>query len=105
MPEDVEVGMYFDHMMIKLRKDWGEFKSGSLLTGNANEILETNAKVNANKADKKEIMKHLKPLFVPTSTESLEDYTRLKDYIILQILDNVKTRYVANSVYTRFIFL
>lgn len=83
IPEDAELGTFADMAMITLRSDFespagGVFKAGSLVTLPLSELMEndwTNAIA----------------LFTPTASRSLSSTTECKDYLILKVLEDVKT--------------
>jgi len=85
IPEDAELGMFADMAMITLRSDFVApatgvtFKTGSLVTLPMSELMEnewTNAFA----------------MFEPTPNRSLSSTSESKDYTILKILEDVKTK-------------
>jgi prolyl oligopeptidase len=88
LPIDAELGHFQDRFLIQLRSSWSisetvTFKQGSLLTVEVADFV-----AHGSKASK------LVPLFVPTGRSSLTDFTITKACLILQILENVKERFI-----------
>ena len=81
-PADAEVGAFGDHLLITLRTDWTvngkTYRSGSLLAAKVDDYL---------KGDR-----NLEVLFEPTARRSLASSSATKNYIILNELDNVRSR-------------
>ena len=84
VPDDAEVGTFADQLMITLRSDWLGFSTGSLLATPLVKFLES-------KPDDDTRKRMLTPLFEPTKTSSLEGAGESKSYVILQVLDNVRS--------------
>lgn len=85
--EDAEIDFVGNLMIISLRSDWEpvpgqEFKQGSLIYTNATTFLETG----------KEACE-FKILFEPTERTSEDSYSLTKNYLILSIMDNVKSKF------------
>lgn len=82
VPEDAEVGVWREWLMIRLRSDWAlggiTWPGGSLLAANFDGYL----------AGKREVT----ALFTPTASTSLEGYTATRHYVILNVLEDVKNR-------------
>ena len=83
-PEDTDCVQFLDQVLVSLRIDWslkGEvYKSGALLSFPLHEVI-------AKGLDAEPTV-----LYAPTPRVSLESYTATKNYIILEYLDNVKSR-------------
>mmetsp|Transcript_35843 Transcript_35843/g.94181 ORF Transcript_35843/g.94181 Transcript_35843/m.94181 type:complete len:766 (-) Transcript_35843:77-2374(-) len=82
VPEDAQVNTFADQLMITLRSEWHGFAAGSLLAAPVAQFMST--AVSGVKA-------LLTPIFEPTPTCSLEGTTESRSYVILQILDNVRS--------------
>jgi prolyl oligopeptidase len=84
--EDAEIDFYANQMLITLRSDWtvGDktFKTGSLLAVDYNSFL-TEGKDKCTSFD---------VLFEPTERTALETYSTTKNYMLLSIMDNVKSK-------------
>ncbi|WP_425503836.1 prolyl oligopeptidase family serine peptidase [Actomonas aquatica] len=88
-PDDVSMGVFGDWLTFQPREDWtvdGEtFLAGSLLT----------AKVDAFLAGDRD----LKVVFAPAERTSLDGVSATKNYLLLNVLDNVRSRpYAAKFV-------
>ena len=84
IPEDAELGTFADMAMVTLRSDFGSptgvvFKTGSLVTLPMSDLM--------NDDWTKAIS-----LFTPTPSRSLSSTTECKDYVILKLLEDVKTK-------------
>ena len=84
VPEDAQLGTFADQLLITLRTEWLGYASGSLLAADA-------AKFMAADGDEAKVKPLLFPLFEPTATCSLEGNSESLSYVILQILDNVRS--------------
>jgi len=86
-PPGAEVGFFRDQLLLQLRKDWvlphKTFSAGSLLTIALKDFLQKERTFSV--------------LFEPTPTSSLHDFTTTKDWILLNILDNVQHRLLATQ--------
>ena len=84
-PPGAEIGVFGDYLILQLREDWEiastRFKAGSLLATGRQAFLEGE--------------RSLELLFEPSETASLDNYTVTKNWIILNILDNVQNRLIA----------
>jgi prolyl oligopeptidase len=84
VPDDSEVSFVRDTIFIELRSDWKAgaktLRAGSLVAGDAAAYL-------AGARD-------MTVLFAPTKTRSLAGWTHTRDYLILDVLDNVASRLV-----------
>lgn len=84
IPDDAEIGMFADMAMVTLRTDYETpdsktiFKAGSLITLPMNELMEKN-------------WSNAVALFTPTPSRSLSSSRECKDYMILKILEDVRT--------------
>jgi len=83
IPEDAELDMFADVAMITLRTDYEPvtgtaFKAGSLVSLPMAELMEDN-------------WSNAFAMFTPTPCRSLSSTTESKDYIILKVLEDVKT--------------
>lgn len=83
IPEDAELGTFGNTALITLRSDLtvGDttFKAGSLVSVPMPELMEEN-------------WTNAVALFVPTPSRSLSSSTETKDYMILKILEDVRTK-------------
>ena len=84
IPEDAELGMFGDMAMVTLRSDYeaptgNVFKTGSLITLPMPELMAND-------------WTHATALFTPTASKSLSATTETKDYLILKIIEDVKTQ-------------
>ena len=84
IPEDAELGMFADMAMVTLRTDYEPptgvvFVAGSLVTLPISELMDND-------------WKNAFALFTPTPSRSLSDTTECKDYIVVKILEDVKTK-------------
>ena len=81
-PDDADAGTWREWLLVQLRTDWTvngrTFKAGSLLAANLEDFL-------AGKRD-------LQPLFEPTDRTSLASWSTTAGTVLLQTLDNVRTR-------------
>ena len=84
VPEDAQLGTFADQIMITLRSEWLGYAAGALLVAPAVEFMAAGG----DKAKQKPL---LTPLFEPTATCSLEGSSESLSYVILQILDNVRS--------------
>ncbi len=84
VPDDAEVSFMRDTILIELRSDWKigtqTFAAGSLLASNADAYLAGGREMTV--------------LFAPTKTRSLAGWAQMRDYIMLDVLDNVASRLV-----------
>jgi prolyl oligopeptidase len=88
VPLDMQVTMFGDQFLLKLRSDWTigveemtrTIPSGSLLSVSILELLSKGTEANF----------HV--VFTPTSRVSLSSYTKTKTHLILNTLENVKSR-------------
>jgi prolyl oligopeptidase len=86
VPTFMKVEAFGDQLLFEPRKDWvgydgKEYKAGSLIAVHWESALKSEA------AD-------MTLLFNPTDTKSLDGYCHTKDYLILTVLDDVKTTLV-----------
>jgi prolyl oligopeptidase len=81
-PADAEVSTFDRHLLLTLRSDWTvngkTYAAGTLLVADFDDYLKGDRKLTA--------------LFVPTDRKSLEDVSATKNYLILNELDNVRSR-------------
>jgi prolyl oligopeptidase len=84
-PADVQVGTFANYLLFKLRLDWDvagrKWPAGSLLAADLEDYLKGSRK--------------LISLFEPTGRNSLPSMSPTKHYLLLDELDNVRTRLVA----------
>lgn len=87
VPNDAEVSSFLNQFLIWLRSDWElngiTYLKGSLLAIPIEEFLHGN-----------ELPSKVNLLFSPTSETSLDSYTCTKDYLLLTVLEDVKTKIV-----------
>ena len=83
IPEDAELGMFADIAMVTLRSDFEAdgttFKAGSLIVLPMSELMDND-------------WSNALPMFEPTPSRSLSSTSETKDYVILKILEDVKTK-------------
>ena len=87
VPADSQLGTFADQALITLRSAWHGFAAGSLLAAPAAKFLA----LSVAGADDPAVKALLFPLFEPTATCSLEGTSETFSYLILQILDNVRS--------------
>jgi len=83
IPADAEIESYFKgNFLIRLKSDWNSgnktYKQGSLIAGKMEDILSGK--------------KDFKVVFEPTSFSSIQEISRTKNYLLVNILDNVVSR-------------
>ena len=92
IPEDAEVSFYWDTLLVKLNKPWnnghGEFVSGSLLRATLQDVIDESRK--GEERGNVEMVNLFQLLFEPSPTISLKGYQCTKNYVILNLLDNLK---------------
>lgn len=84
IPEDAELDTFADMALITLRSDFvppggSTFKAGSLVTLPMSELMDNE-------------WKSAMSLFTPTPSRSLSSTSETRDYVILKILEDVRTR-------------
>jgi prolyl oligopeptidase len=89
IPEDCDPKVFFrGRLLFSLRSDWSvggqTYREGSLVAAKVDDLL----------AGKKPI----EVLFEPSARVSLADVGRTRDHVLLQLLDNVKSRLTALSL-------
>ena len=81
-PADADLGTYSDYLLLRLKSDWkingAAYRAGSLLAEKLDDYL----------AGKREFIK----LFVPTERKSLASYSATKNYLVLNEMDNVRSK-------------
>lgn len=87
LPEDVEISFFRNLMLITTRSDWTvsnniTYPAGSLISVSIEDFLEHG------------IESTFTVLFQPNDTISLDSTTKLQTYVILTVLDDIKTRLV-----------
>jgi len=84
-PEDAVVSTFEDQLLLRLRTDWNVdgkvFTAGSLLCGDFESCLKG--------------QRHFEALFTPTERSSLESMSDTKQYLLLTVLDNVRSKLYA----------
>jgi prolyl oligopeptidase len=84
-PADVQVGTFENYLLLRLRLDWEiegkKWPAGSLLAADFDDYLKGSRK--------------LISLFEPTGRNSLQSMSATKHYLMLDELDNVRSRIVA----------
>ena len=82
IPDDASFSFLRDSLLLRIRSDWqqGEqrYPAGSLLVADAAAWLRGERQVT--------------PLFTPTATRSLSNYTTTRDAVIVNLIDNVSSR-------------
>ncbi len=89
LPEDARVrGFFRDRILFSLRSDWPAggktYREGSLLAGSVDDLLRG--------------VRRYEVLFEPSERVSLSGVDRTKDRVLLQTLDNVRSRITALSL-------
>ncbi len=83
-PEGAEISFFNNHLLLTLRKDWKvanhNYKAGSLLAKNLPDFLNG--------------ARNLDVLFEPTERTSLDGYSSTKNWLIINVLDNVRNRLI-----------
>ena len=85
--DDADISTFGNDAMITLRSDWKppssdtEYKAGSLLAVPMPEVMDNK-------------WTNVTPLFIPTPTKSLQGTTTTKDYVVLSVLEDVRTTLV-----------
>ncbi len=83
-PKDAEVSTFNGMLVARVRSDWSvggrTFKSGSLISTDLDKFLAGGRAFDV--------------VFEPTPKVSLQDYTVTKNYLLLDVLDNVKGRVI-----------
>ena len=77
VPRSAEIGTFCDQLLITLRADWLGYKEGSLLAISLSAFLAESH--------------NFVVLFAPTSTTSLSNQVDLQHFLVLEILDTVKS--------------
>jgi prolyl oligopeptidase len=84
-PDDAIVSTFEDQLLLRLRTDWNVdgkvFTAGSLLCGDFEACLKG--------------QRHFEALFTPTERSSLESMSDTKQYLLLTVLDNVRSKLYA----------
>jgi prolyl oligopeptidase len=90
-PSDASFSPFLQHVTLCLHSDWQiadkKYQAGSLLLANYD-----------NYSDYATGQQEFEVLFTPTATTSLVDFSFTQDYVILNILDNVKSRLVEKRI-------
>jgi prolyl oligopeptidase len=84
-PDDAIVGTFGDQLLLRLRSDWTisgtTYPAGSLLAGDFKKCLAGEP--------------HFESLFTPTERTSLESTSDTKNYLLLNVLENVRSKLYA----------
>lgn len=90
-PDDVELDVFQDQLIVQLRSELTlagkSFASGSMLA-----LPLSSISYSLNNSEGKDSSLVLTVLFEPTATVSLDSYCTTKDYLLVTLLDTVKTR-------------
>ena len=84
IPEDAEIGTFGSDAMVTLRSDWTPpgttkaYVAGTLLALPMSDVMDNN-------------WASALPLFEPTASKSLQSMTTTKDYVVLSVLEDVRT--------------
>ncbi len=93
-PDDAQVDTFDDQLLLRLRSDWKvegrTFPAGSLLAGNLKDYLKN--PVPDSQAGSRRSYRNLSVLFTPTDRKSLQGTSATLNYVILNELDNVRSR-------------
>jgi prolyl oligopeptidase len=83
-PRDADVSVFDDMLVVRLRSDWRPanrtFRAGSLISTNLDMFLSGR--------------RDFEIVFEPAKRVSLQDYTATRNFLVLDVLDNVKGRVV-----------
>ena len=83
-PRDADVSVFDEMLVVRLRSDWRpsgrNFKAGSLIATNLDMFLSGR--------------RDFEIVFEPAKRVSLQDYTATRNFLVLDVLDNVKGRVV-----------
>lgn len=82
--DDAEVSVFADNALIYLKSDWRGFSKGSLLALPLQSLLNDQPEEHDNSA--------FTVLFKPSERVSMDSWTNTKNYLLVQTLDNVKSR-------------
>ncbi|GBG29739.1 Prolyl endopeptidase [Hondaea fermentalgiana] len=85
VPDDADTNYFADQILVDLRSDWKGFKSGSLLSIPMVKLLAAASPEEVQATD-------LQPLFTPSERVALSGLTKLKTRLLVEILDNVRSR-------------
>jgi prolyl oligopeptidase len=84
-PDDAIVSTFDDQLLLRLRSDWivdgKTYPAGALLAGDFNQCLSGE--------------RHFESLFTPSERTSLESMTDTKNYLLLNTLENVRSKLYA----------
>jgi len=86
VPEDAQLGSFADQLIITLRSEWLGFAAGSMLAAGVTAFLGA-----PSGDDEAHIKPLLTPIFEPSERTSLDGASESKSYMILQVLDNVRS--------------
>lgn len=87
-PDSTEINIDRNKIFLQLRKDWGKYKSGSLLVCDYDKYMAGD--------------RNLYTLFEPSNRISLQSYYITKNYILLNVLDNISSYiYIYNNKYQK----
>jgi len=86
IPEDAELETFADAALITLRSDWSPgavtFPAGSLLSAPLDDVMRSD-------------FSQVEALFSPTASASLSGKTDTKDFLVLKVLEDVRTKLVV----------
>jgi len=85
LPDDANINLFADQLLVKLRSPWKGHKEGSLLSIPAVKVFEATSP-DAIKDD------DIFLLFSPEERVALRGFSKLKTKLILELLDNVKSK-------------
>ena len=98
VPRDAKVSVFQDRLLVHLRSDWmvaGKRQpQGALLAVPLSEVVATGAGSGRSPGAAVAGIRTVDVLFEPSDRVILHDYVRLKDVVLLRLLDNVRTRLV-----------
>lgn len=88
VPSDAQLATFADQLLVTLRSAWLGFAAGAMLAAPARRFLEvaTSAEV-----DEEALRPLFTPLFVPSDSCSLDGSSESKNYMLLNVLDNVRS--------------
>ena len=93
VPDDATVSQFGDQLLVQLRSDWGEHKSGTLLTSPM-KLLAGAYDAPAPEAPPA----GLRVLFAPTERVAISSKTVTKNKLLVGLLDNVQSRTISFSL-------
>jgi prolyl oligopeptidase len=97
-PDDMDVTVFQNQFLLQLRSDWKlnastNYSAGSLVSVPIVDVLSAIKKhAETPSTEWTTFLSNMTVLFAPSSTTSLDSFSKTKDYLIVTSLDTVKTR-------------